>query len=97
MIYCPQCGSAETIGRSFHSPEAWERCRECGFPKEAIDRRAIAYGAKDVEPKPGGTAGILVWPADEERVSLDRISYHPEDDTFSGWSCGRPVPEWTQH
>jgi ribosomal protein L37E len=96
MIYCPQCGSDATIGRSFHSPEAWERCRECGFPKEAIQRRAVEHGAEDTEPHRARN-GVLTWPVDEERVSLDRISYYPEDDNFSGWSCGRSVPEWTQH
>jgi hypothetical protein len=96
MIYCPECGSDASIGRSFHSPDAYERCRECGFPKEAIDRRAVEHGAMDVEPKRQNN-GILVWPADDERVSLFKISYHPEDDTFSGWQAGASVPEWTQH
>jgi hypothetical protein len=57
--------------------------------------RAIEYGAKDLYPIRKGE--YLEWPADEDRVALDRITYHPEDDMFSGWQCGRPVPEWTQH
>ena len=59
-----------------------------------VQVRAVRHGALDVEPRKQSN-GALIWPADQKRVSIDTISYHPEDNTFSGWS-GRPVPEWTE-
>ena len=71
-------------------------CRDnSATPLPYVQQRAVAYGAQDVEPRIKADGATCSWPADEERVALDQISYHPEDDTFSGWS-GRPVPEWTQ-
>ncbi len=61
---------------------------------DALQQRAIAYGAKDLRPIRQGDH--LHWPADSEHVALDSITYHPDDDTFSGWQSGRSVPEWTQ-
>ena len=62
---------------------------------ETIQWRAVAYGAVDAAPHRAAN-GVLTWPADAERVSVDRISYYPEDDTFSGWRSGANVPAWTQ-
>ncbi len=72
-------------------------CRENSATplSKEVQRRAIAYGAMKVEPSLDASKTSVRWPADQERVSLDFISYHPDDDTFSGWS-GRPTPEWTQ-
>jgi len=61
---------------------------------QAIHARAVEYGAQDVEPRGHGTP-VLEWPADPERVSLERITYWQESGEFSGWSL-RTVPEWTQ-
>lgn len=60
---------------------------------QAIQARAVAYGALDVMP--ATTARGCEWPADAERVSLERITYSHSDDTFTGWDIG-PVPEWVQ-
>ena len=66
-------------------------------PAEMLDSdvhvRAVEYGAQDVEPVFDGSAWL--WPAHDD-LAIDKISYHAGDDTFSGWSVGANVPEWTQ-
>ena len=72
-------------GKTVHLPKSWRWA--------TVQDRAVAYGALRVAPKANN--GILAWPADQEAVALLEITYHPSDDTFSGWNL-RSVPEWTQ-
>ena len=61
----------------------------------AIQRRAVAYGAGNDVPIVDAN-GVLTWPADEERVAFDSLSYDQEDDTFAAWSIGGNGPIWEQ-
>jgi hypothetical protein len=59
----------------------------------SLERQAVALGAM-----PGSIAvapnGVLSWLADEDRVSITRITYDPRDGVFAGWSGAKPLPEW---
>lgn len=34
---CPQCGGDDFIGRSFHSPQGREVCRDCAVPPILVE------------------------------------------------------------
>lgn len=61
----------------------------------AIQRRAVAYGAGNDVPLVD-SIGVLTWPADQDRVSFDTLTYDQEDDTFAAWSLGGNGPLWEQ-
>jgi len=60
-----------------------------------ICARVVVHGAMNVAPTRVSNE-MLEWPADSSRVSLSRITYHPETDTFCGWQVGANVPTWEQ-
>lgn len=109
---CCRAPATDVIGGQDRDGHIWQHdvcaaCLErCGIdddgqpvrrPMEtaSIQARAVAYGAIDAPPDTP-QPGVYEWPADPERVAVDRITYHAADDTLAGWQGASQRPSWEQ-